>query len=148
MSPRTAKRVQAREAARKRIEQARAARRERDRVEEQNTVEFELARQRRDQAAREAADAERDMAAHIGELIKLGNKVDQVAMLTGEPEQEVRRLLRLGTDKPRSTGSTKQQPNSVTGRGTAASLPASSLATNATPASGSDRMIQSSGQRM
>lgn len=123
MSPRTARRVQARETARKRIEEARAARRERDRAEEQQTIDFELARQRRDGAVHDAANAELDMAAHVRELLRLGNKVDQVATLTGEPEQEVRRLQRLRVDQPPVRRSAKQS-NPVSPRQADASSPA------------------------
>jgi hypothetical protein len=96
--PRTTTQAQARAAARERQAQKNEARRRRDEAEVEHGANFEVARQRRDDALGVVAASEVEMGRAVAALFELGNQAGQVAVLTGEAETEVKRLRRLATD--------------------------------------------------
>jgi hypothetical protein len=95
---RTTTQAQARAAARERQAQKNEARRLRDEAEVERGADFEVARQRRDDALGVVAASEVEMGRAVAALFELGNQAGQVAVLTGEAEIEVRRLRKLATD--------------------------------------------------
>jgi hypothetical protein len=95
---RTTTQTQARAAARERQAKKNEARRQRDEAEVEHGADFEVARQRRDDALGVVAASEVEMGRAVAALFELGNLAGQVAVLTGETEIEVKRLRKVATD--------------------------------------------------
>jgi hypothetical protein len=95
---RTTTQTQARAAVRERQAKKNEARRLRDDAEVEHGADFEVARQRREDALGVVASSEVEMGRAVAALFELGNQAGQVAVLAGETEIEVKRLRKLAID--------------------------------------------------
>jgi hypothetical protein len=84
----TSARTEARRQARARLAAKIAERRRREQAELEHITDFEAALTRRDRA-------EIEMATAVADLLDLGNSVADAAVLTEQPETEIRRLYKL-----------------------------------------------------
>jgi hypothetical protein len=91
---RTTARSQARDAALKRQESANAARSKYDAEELETLTRLDLARHRRNEAAKNLAAAERDMATELERLFDMGNSLERILLLTGETNRDTIKKLR------------------------------------------------------
>jgi hypothetical protein len=91
----TSKRLAARATARQRQAKANEDQRHREQTELDRATDFEVARMRRDNAAATVIAHEIEMGRQVDILLGLGNSVQRVAELIGEPEPEIKRLRKL-----------------------------------------------------
>ncbi len=106
---RTTQRSQAEDAAAKQQELANADRNRQDAEEREILTRLFLAQRRRDEAAKNLASAEHDMAHEVEALFRMGNSVERVVILIGETDKEtIRRLRRLA--KPNTTSTVETSP--------------------------------------
>lgn len=95
---RTTARTQARDAAVKRQEAANAARTEYDIEELETLTRLDLAKHRRDEAGEALASAEREMAKEVEHLFEMGNSLERILILSGEPDKDAIKRLRKLSD--------------------------------------------------